>query len=142
VIAEELDAQGADPSLLTLEVTETALIKDIDAAQRFAVQAAGLGCRLALDDFGAGFGGFTYLKRLAIDQLKIDREFVRDLTTSHASQHVVKAVISLAEAFGLETVAEGIEDEETFALLDHYGVDRVQGYFLGKPGPVEGILTA
>ena len=107
VIAEKLVSAGADPSKLTIEITETALMKDIVAAQRFATGVAALGCRLALDDFGTGFGGFTYLKKLQIDRLKIDVEFVRDLHTSLASQHVVKAVVSLAKGFNLDTVAEG-----------------------------------
>jgi PAS domain S-box-containing protein len=142
VIAEKLRNAGADPSLLTIEITETALVKDIAAAQRFATGVAALGCRLALDDFGTGFGGFTYLKKLQIDRLKIDVEFVRDLHSSHASQHVVQAVVSLAKGFGLDTVAEGVEDDLSFALLNEFGVTHVQGYFCGRPGPIEDVLVS
>jgi PAS domain S-box-containing protein len=142
VIAERLIGAGADPSKLTLEITETALMKDIAAAQRFAAGVAQLGCRLALDDFGTGFGGFTYLKKLQIDRLKIDVEFVRDLHSSSASQHVVKAVVSLAKAFSLDTVAEGVEDEQTLTLLNDMGVSHVQGYYLARPAPISDVLEA
>lgn len=142
VIAEKLHSARADPSKLMLEITETALMKDITGAQRFASAVCALGCRLALDDFGTGFGGFTYLKKLRIDRLKIDVEFVCDLHSSRASQHVVQAVVSLAEGFGLETVAEGVESEQTFVLLKQFGVTHVQGYYFGVPGPIAEIPPA
>jgi PAS domain S-box-containing protein len=140
VIAQKLHAAGADPSRLTIEITETALMKNILTAQRFAKAVTALGCRVALDDFGTGFGGFTYLKKLEIAQLKIDVEFIRDLESSDASRHVVKAVVSLAEGLGLDTVAEGVEDEETLALLVEYGVTHAQGYHIGRPGPLSEVL--
>jgi PAS domain S-box-containing protein len=140
VIADRLKSAGADPAGLTVEITETALMKDIAAAQRFAAAIAGLGCHLALDDFGTGFGGFTYLKKLEIDRLKIDVEFVRDLQANLASQHVVRAVVSLAEAFGLEAVAEGVEDASTLALIEEYGVTHAQGYHFARPAPIADVL--
>jgi PAS domain S-box-containing protein len=142
VISERLQRAGAEPAKLTIEITETALMKNIDAAQRFAAGIAELGCRLALDDFGTGFGGFTYLKRLQIDRLKIDVEFVRDLHSSRASQHVVKAVVALAKGFDLDTVAEGVEDGQTLALLQGLGVTHVQGYLLARPGPIAEVIQA
>jgi PAS domain S-box-containing protein len=142
VIAEKLRDAGADPSRLTIEITETALMKDIVAAERFATAVSALGCRLALDDFGTGFGGFTYLKKLAVDRLKIDVEFVRDLTSSRASQHVVEAVVSLAKGFELDTVAEGVENDQSFALLKTLGVTHAQGYHFGKPGPIADVVGA
>lgn len=139
-IGERLAAAGADPSRLVLELTETALIRDADVAQRFAEAATELGCRIALDDFGTGFGGFTYLKRMRVDQLKIDVDFVRDLTESEASRHLVEAIVALAKAFDLDTVAEGVEDSATLALLREYGVDHVQGYLFAKPGPIADVM--
>ncbi|MEA2171540.1 MAG: hypothetical protein QOF76_4840 [Solirubrobacteraceae bacterium] len=136
VIAEKLNRAQADPAKLTIEITETALMENITAAQRFAAAISALGCRLALDDFGTGFGSFTYLKKLRLDRLKIDIEFVRDLDTSRVSQHVVQAVVSLAASFGIETVAEGVETQHICALLKSYGVTHVQGYYFGKPGPL------
>jgi PAS domain S-box-containing protein len=142
VIAEKLHSAKADPSRLTIEITETALMKNVVAAQRFATRVAALGCRVSLDDFGTGFGGFTYLKKLQIDQLKIDVEFIRDLQSSRTSQHVVKAVVSLAEGLGLETVAEGVEDEKTLSLVAGHGVTHAQGYLFARPGPISEILGA
>jgi EAL domain-containing protein (putative c-di-GMP-specific phosphodiesterase class I) len=142
VLAEKLSRAGADPAKLTIEITETALMKDLVAAQRFATAVRALGCRISLDDFGTGFGGFTYLKKLPIAQLKIDVEFVLDLSSNRASQHVVKAVVSLARGLDLETVAEGVEDEETFALLREYGVTHVQGYVVARPGPVSEVIES
>ena len=132
-----IDESGADPKLLVFEITETALIADEVAARAFAQHLHDLGCKLALDDFGTGYGGFTYLKQLPLDFLKIDIEFVRDLVTNPASCHVVQAVVALARGFGLQTVAEGVEDDETFELLSELGVDYAQGYHIARPAPLD-----
>jgi EAL domain-containing protein (putative c-di-GMP-specific phosphodiesterase class I) len=95
-----------------------------------------LGIKVALDDFGAGYGGFAYLKRLPVSYLKIDREFVNDLVDEISSQHVVSAVVNLAKAFGMLTIAEGAEDEATVRLLQELGVDHVQGFVVGRPLPM------
>jgi PAS domain S-box-containing protein len=137
LIERELRATGADPSNVIFEITETALMRDIEAGEAFAKGLANLGCGLALDDFGTGFGSFTYLKRLPIGYLKIDIEFVTDLLTNPANQHLVRAIVSLAKAFNLQTVAEGVEDEPTWDLLRHEGVDFGQGFYLGRPAPIE-----
>jgi PAS domain S-box-containing protein len=136
LIERQLRECGTDPVDIVFEITETALMKTMEAGETFARGIAELGCPLALDDFGTGFGSFTYLKRLPIQYLKIDIEFVRDLISSPANQHVVKAIVSLAEGFGQQTIAEGVEDAETLALLKQYGVDFAQGYHLGRPAPL------
>jgi PAS domain S-box-containing protein len=141
-VEQTLAQAGADPSLLVFELTETALMRDEAAAQAFIEGVDRLGSEIALDDFGTGYGGFTYLKRLPIHFLKIDIEFVRDLPSNPASRHVVRAVVSLARDFGLRTVAEGVEDEETLELLRVHGVDFAQGYGLGRPAPVREVLVA
>jgi PAS domain S-box-containing protein len=128
---------GADPALMTIELTETALVKDEQAATAFIERVKALGCKLALDDFGTGYASFTYLKRLPIDYLKIDAEFIRDVVDNHASQHVVKAVVNLAKDFGQQTIAEGVEDERTLDLVRELGVDFAQGYYIGRPGPLD-----
>jgi PAS domain S-box-containing protein len=127
---------GADPSSLVFEITETALIADEAAATAFVERVHALGCRLALDDFGTGYGGFTYLKHLPVDLLKIDVEFVRDLATNSASRHVVEAVVSLARAFELQTVAEGVEDAAALEVVTELGVDFAQGYYIARPAPL------
>lgn len=136
LIEQLLAETGADPTLVMFEITETALIDSAEHAITFARRVNALGCSLALDDFGTGYGGFTYLKQLPIDELKIDMEFVRDATTNPASRHVIDAVVSLARAFGVRTVAEGVEDQATLDLLRALQVDLAQGYLLGRPAPV------
>jgi PAS domain S-box-containing protein len=136
-IREQLDETRADPGNVIFEITETALMQDIDAGETFARGLRDMGCGVALDDFGTGFGSFTYLKRLPIQFLKIDIEFVRDLIPNAANQHVVKAIVSLAEGFGQQTIAEGVEDAETLELLRDYGVDFAQGYHVGRPAAVQ-----
>ena len=135
-IEQQIREAHADPADLVFEITETALMHDITAGEAFARGLTELGCGLALDDFGTGFGSFTYLKKLPITHLKIDIEFVRDLATNPANLHVVKAIVSLARAFGLKTIAEGIEDEQALTLLRAEGVDFAQGFHLGRPEPI------
>ena len=135
-IERDLAEAGADPGDLTFELTETAVMDDVAAGTRFARGLEAIGCGLALDDFGTGFGSFTYLKMLPINRIKIDIGFVRDLTTSSANRHLIKAIVGLASDFGYETVAEGVEDAETLDLLKTLEVDFAQGYHLGRPAAV------
>lgn len=104
---------------------------------RFTKALTDLGCGVLVDDFGTGFGSFNYSKRLFVQHLKIDIEFVRDLLTNEANQHLVRAIVSMAKAFNLETVAEGVEDQETWDFLCSEGVDFGQGFHLGRPAPIE-----
>jgi PAS domain S-box-containing protein len=136
LIESELERTGADPSRLVFEITETALIEHTDIAVALAERLRTLGCRFALDDFGTGYGGFHYLKHLPMDFLKIDREFVRDAMNSEGDQHVIRAIVGLAQGFGLQTIAEGVEDEATLTLLREFGVDHAQGFHLGRPAPL------
>ncbi len=140
LIATALAEHGANPAQIVCEITETALVHDLSAAEQFVRGLNELGIKVALDDFGAGYGGFAYLKRLPVSYLKIDREFVQDLCTEMSSQHVVSAVVNLAQAFGMRTVAEGAEDEATVELLRNLGVNSVQGYVVGRPSPASESL--
>jgi diguanylate cyclase (GGDEF)-like protein len=130
-----------DPGDLTFEVTETAAIVNVDQARGFAEALADLGCSLALDDFGSGFGSLYYLKRLPFDFLKIDGDFVRQLTWSSADQVTVSAVIEIAAGLGKQTIAEWVEDEETKQLLISLSIDYVQGFHLGAPKPATGLVS-
>ena len=136
LIEREVQQSGADPANLVFEITETAIMRDIETCHAFAHGIVALGCGIALDDFGTGFGTFTHVKKLDVKYLKIDIEFVRELIESSANQHVVKAIVNLAQGFGCETIAEGVEDAETLELLREYGVDYAQGYYLGRPAPL------
>jgi PAS domain S-box-containing protein len=138
--ARELENTGADPSLIVVELTETALLRNQETADAFVSAIRGLGCKLALDDFGTGYGGFTYLKRMPVDYLKIDMEFVHDVADNLASQSVVSAVVRLASSFGQLTTAEGVEDEPSLILLNELGVDRAQGFHIARPAPVSDVL--
>ncbi len=135
-LAAEVDRLDVDPSALTLEVTETAAIADMDEARRFGEALRELGCRLALDDFGAGFGSFFYLKYLSPDYLKIDGEFIRSLPTSSVDHALVAGMVETARRLGIETIAEFVGDDETIAVLRDCGVDYGQGNHLGSPKPV------
>jgi PAS domain S-box-containing protein len=138
----ELSKAGADPSNLAFEITETALMGNIAAGEAFARGITHIGCNLALDDFGTGYGSFTCLQKLHIKFIRIDIQFVRDLVSNTASQHLVKAIVSIADGLGQLTIAEGVEDSETLALLSEYGVDLAQGYHLGRPEPeMAGLLA-
>ncbi len=119
---------------MLLEVTETAAVVDVERARGFAERLQALGCSLALDDFGSGYGSFAYLKQLPFDVLKIDGEFVRGLLHSAEDQAVVTALVTIARALGKQTVAEFVEDAATLDLLRSLGVDQAQGYFIGRPG--------
>jgi EAL domain-containing protein (putative c-di-GMP-specific phosphodiesterase class I) len=134
-VEEAIATSGADPRLMTFEITETALTNDLEQACRFAEHVAALGCGFALDDFGTGYGSFTLLKRLPISFLKIDMEFVRTLREDDADRHVVQAVVNLAQGLGMQTIAEGVEDQETLDILTGMGVDFAQGYLIGRPAP-------
>ena len=136
LIEREVDQAGADPANLIFEITETALMRDMEKGEAFARGVVDLGCAVALDDFGTGFGTFTHVKKLPVRYLKIDIEFVRDLVGNSANQHVVKAIVNLAHGFGCQTIAEGVEDAETLKLLRELGVDFAQGFHVGRPAPL------
>jgi EAL domain-containing protein (putative c-di-GMP-specific phosphodiesterase class I) len=136
LVESEITSVGIDPRALIFEVTETAAIVNIEKARRFAERLAELGCAFALDDFGAGFGSFYYLKHLPFDYLKIDGDFIRQLTATKADQLTVKAIVQIAHGLGKRTVAEFVGDEPTLRMLGRFGVDFAQGYYTGRPAAV------
>jgi diguanylate cyclase (GGDEF)-like protein/PAS domain S-box-containing protein len=132
-IAECLRHNKVDPSRLYVEITETAAIRDMRDAQRFIDRLHATGCKVSLDDFGAGFCTFAYIKQLPVDVLKIDGLFIRNLARSRDNQVFVKAMLDIARGFGKLTVAEAVEDEQSLDMLANYGVDMVQGFYLESP---------
>ncbi len=132
-----IERHDVAPGTLVFEITETAVVEDEEAARMFAERLRRLGCKIALDDFGTGYASLTYLKQMPVDFLKLDIEFVRDLSTNEASRHVVQALVALARDFQLQTVGEGVEDAGTLQLLDELGVDFAQGYHIARPAPFE-----
>ena len=138
-ISEQLAEHDLDPSCLTFEITETAAVTNVGLARTLAEGLHDLGCKLSLDDFGAGFGSFYYLKHLPFDVLKIDGEFVRGCVTSTTDQLVIDAVVRVARGLGKTTVAEFTGDRETASFLRRAGVDCAQGFYLGKPVPLADV---
>ena len=129
---------GVSPGQLCFELTETALVTASDDFWRFQqlLDLKRIGCRIAIDDFGTGYSALSYLKKLPVDVVKIDRSFVADLATSEADTVLVEAITRLAHALGLSLVAEGVETETDLQILKGLGVDHAQGFLLGRPAPL------
>jgi EAL domain-containing protein (putative c-di-GMP-specific phosphodiesterase class I) len=130
-----LSSHNVDPQRLVFELTETAALADVNAAERLMTELQSLGCRFALDDFGVGFSSFYYLRELPLDIVKIDGSFIKQLPNNPKDQVFVKALTEMAHALGKETVAEFVEDETTLNLLADLGVVYAQGYHIGRPSP-------
>lgn len=128
---------GACAQRLVFEITETAAVTNIEAARQFADLVGGYGCRLALDDFGSGFGSFYYLKHLPFDIVKIDGDFVRNVVSSAIDRLTVRAIVDIASGLGKQTVAEFVGDRATYEALGEYGIDYAQGYYVGPPAPLD-----
>jgi EAL domain-containing protein (putative c-di-GMP-specific phosphodiesterase class I) len=135
-IERQLTSARVNPAQLVIEVTETAAISDMARARAFCAGVQELGCAVALDDFGAGFGSFQYLKHLPFQYLKIDGDFIRELPASRKDQLVVRALVELARGMGKQTIAEYVSDAATVELLRELGVDYAQGFEVGRPHPV------
>ncbi len=140
-IDEHLRASRIDPRQLIFEVTETGAVANITDAQAFAQRLRDHGCRFALDDFGAGFGSFYYLKHLPFDYVKIDGEFVQNATNGRVDQLVIDAVVRIAQGLGNETIAEFVTNEQTQRMVARLGVDHAQGYHIGRPVPIPDLLN-
>ena len=133
-IERELARTGASAGDITFELTETAVMQDLEEGRRFAERLVALGCSFALDDFGTGYASLTYLRELPITYVKIDGRFVNGITQNESDSSMVEAIVQMARTLGKTTIAEGIEDEETLNKLRGFGVDLGQGYYIGRPG--------
>jgi diguanylate cyclase (GGDEF)-like protein len=139
-IERRLDEGEADPARCTFEITETARVHDYEAAGGFADRLTEFGCQVAIDDYGAGFGPFHYLKQIPFDLIKIDGSFISDMPNSDADQLTVQAIVQIARGLGKTTIAEYVQDDITAQMLREYGVDMAQGYHLGRPVDVAELL--
>jgi EAL domain-containing protein (putative c-di-GMP-specific phosphodiesterase class I) len=124
---------GVPAHLLELEVTESAIMTDPLRARHLLTQLAELGVSIAIDDFGTGYSSLAYLKDLPVSQLKIDQSFVQHMHEDVNDAIIVRSVVDLGHNLGLQTVAEGVEDRETWDQLAQLGCDDAQGYYLAKP---------
>lgn len=140
-IERRLDEGGVDPTSCTFEITETANVCDYEAAGGFADRLTEFGCQVAIDDYGAGFGPFHYLKRIPFDLIKIDGSFVRDMPRNDADQLTVQAIVQIARGLGKTTIAEYVQDDQTTEMLREYGVDMAQGFHLGRPADLDETLA-
>jgi diguanylate cyclase (GGDEF)-like protein/PAS domain S-box-containing protein len=140
-VSSVLAATGLPPGLLTLELTESVLMQDAEAATAMLVDLKRLGVRLAIDDFGTGYSSLNYLRRFPIDELKIDRSFVSSLDDGPTQSAVVLSILRLSETLHLETVAEGIEEPSQLAVLRDLGADLGQGYFFARPLDVDAVTA-
>lgn len=144
-VADTIAEFGIDSSSICLEITERAVVHDIDATRRALEELKEVGVKIAVDDFGTGYAVLSHLKVLPIDVLKIDTTFVRDLGTNPGDLAIVRAIIGLADAFGLEVVAEGVETPIAALTLMQHGCHRAQGFLLSRPIPgdaMEALLSA
>lgn len=145
VVRRALEASGLDPGLLELELTETLLIREVDAVLATVKRLKGLGVRLALDDFGTGYSSLSYLKKFEFDKLKIDQSFIRDLPADTENVAIVRAILQMAHSLGIKAIAEGVEKEAALEQLIMLGCDEAQGYLFARPMPpaqVADYLTA
>jgi EAL domain-containing protein (putative c-di-GMP-specific phosphodiesterase class I) len=134
-VARTLARHDVPPTCLTLEVTEDGVIADPEAAAAMLDAIARLGVRVALDDFGTGWSSLAHLRRLPVAELKIDRSFVRHMVRDEDDAAIVRTTLDLARSLRLRVVAEGVEDDDTWALLAHLGADAIQGFVLSRPLP-------
>jgi diguanylate cyclase (GGDEF)-like protein len=144
-VAETIDEFGIDAGSVCLEITERAVVRDIDTTRRTLEALKDVGVQIAIDDFGTGYAVLSHLKSLPVDILKIDTSFVRDLGTSSRDLAIVRAIIGLAEAFDLQLVAEGVETPAAALTLMRHGCHRAQGYLLSRPLPghaMESLLSS
>jgi len=136
-LIKEIVTSGLSPSQLCFEITETAVIANLRNASTLISTLREMGCRFALDDFGVGLSSFSYLKTLAVDYLKLDGYFVKNMVTDKLDRTMVEAINKIGHSMNIETIAEFVENEETLAAVRETGIDYAQGYIIAKPEPFE-----
>jgi EAL domain-containing protein (putative c-di-GMP-specific phosphodiesterase class I) len=138
-VLEALEESGAPPDALTLEITEGALARDVDTVWAALRQLKAAGVHVTLDDFGTGQTSLGHLRRYQLDDLKIDRMFVKDMVTSREDAAIVEQLIGLAHALGMRAIAEGVETLDQVDALKAFGADGAQGFYFSTPQPADVI---
>jgi EAL domain-containing protein (putative c-di-GMP-specific phosphodiesterase class I) len=138
-VRRALESSGIDPSSLTLEITETTLVRDVPEACERLRELKALGVRVAIDDFGTGYASLSHLQRMPVDILKIDRSFVAALNDGGQSRELLAAILGVGQSLSLSVVAEGIEEDDQRTTLEEMGCEMAQGFLLGHPGPAVDI---
>jgi EAL domain-containing protein (putative c-di-GMP-specific phosphodiesterase class I) len=139
-IKKLISRYGLDPSWLSLELTESTLVDDINSAVKIMQALRDVGIGIAIDDFGTGFSSLSYLQRLPIDTLKIDRSFVRRIPENRDDMKLIRSIISIGKELDLIVVAEGVETEQQLQFLQAVQCDQIQGYIYSKPLPAADFL--
>lgn len=140
IVSDALNIWGIKPELLTLEITESAVIKDQQSSYNNLEYLKEAGIKIAIDDFGTGYSSLEYFKRIPADELKIDKSFIFNVFEDEADKNIVQLVIDLAHKFNLHVVAEGIENPETLQLLSELGCDYAQGFHISRPIPQDEFI--
>jgi diguanylate cyclase (GGDEF)-like protein len=140
-VASALERHGLKPSLLVLEITERTMMSELEVVERVLGELRQLGVQLSIDDFGTGYSSMTFLTRAAVNELKVDRNFVSRMTVSESDAAIVRATVELGHGLGLRVVAEGVEDSETLIALAALGCDSAQGFHLDRPMPADEFRT-
>jgi diguanylate cyclase (GGDEF)-like protein/PAS domain S-box-containing protein len=140
-VANALSASGLPANQLELEITESILIQDIEVVIKALHDLKKIGVKLSIDDFGTGYSSFSYLKRLAVDKLKVDQSFVRDMTNDPGDAAIVNAIIQLGHILQMTVIAEGVENEGQMELLKKYKCDEIQGYLISHPLPPDKFVN-
>lgn len=135
IVRDALDAAGLSPLLLKIEITESAIMHNPEEAVAILAGLKSLGVAISVDDFGTGYSSLSYLRRFSIDQLKVDRSFVKDVATDPDSATIARTIVALAHNLRLDAVAEGVETPEQLAFLEDIGCDRFQGFLFSRPVP-------
>ena len=134
-----LSESGLEPSRLELELTESLLLEDAEHVLDLVRRFKSLGVCLSIDDFGTGYSSLAYLKRFAVDKLKIDQSFVRDIVSDPDDAAIVRAIISMARSLKLKVIAEGVETEDAARFLGLYHCEEAQGYHFARPMPADAL---
>ena len=130
-------SSGLEPCRLTLEITETALMENLESSRDVLRAIREMGVKIALDDFGAGYSSLSYLQTFALDKIKIDRSFVAAMETNARTRDIVALIAAIAKRLGATTVAEGVETQAQLDLVKAAGCETAQGYFFSQPMPIE-----
>jgi diguanylate cyclase (GGDEF)-like protein len=138
-VSTAIEESGIDPATLSFELTESVLFEESGVSERIMRSLRGMGVRLALDDFGSGFSSLGYLKRFPLDGIKLDRSFIENVADSLTDAQIVKAVVEMARALGLEIVAEGVETADQLAAVRNLGCHQAQGFYFMPPLPAEEV---
>lgn len=142
LVCDAIARSGIHPRLLEIEITETALLRDLDATARSVEKVRAMGVTVTLDDFGTGYAGLGYLTRIPLDRVKLDRSFVQTISPGAVVSPIVEAVLAVANSLQLEVVAEGVETEHQAGWLRDRGCDTFQGYLFGRPSPTADEMTS